>query len=587
MRQGSTRVRSRLLAVVAVALLACGCSTLPTSGAVHTRPDDTGAATGEAPYFAPPGPTAGDDREGVVRGFLLAMQANPPSIAVAREFLSASARTTWKPVDGTIVYDTSSVVPDGDTVAARLSGAHRLDPRGAWDVRPAPSSSTIRFTLVPENGQWRIANPPNVLAVPASYFSSLFVPFELYFFDHTGTVLVPSRVYLSRGVQTATNLVKGLLAGPEPALADVVTSAFPPGTALENLAVVVNAAGVADVPLGRSVLSLSPAQLDRAAAQLAWTLGQVPGVNRIRITVDGATVPLADGRTEITVGADTDYDPLRPPDRTPVAIAGGRVVRIDGDEARSLDGPLGARGFSLRSLALNATGHLVAAVAASGRHVYAAADDGSRTPNRVHTVLSGADILRPAFDRFGLLWLVDRRANGAVVHVVGTRGVVRTVTVPGISGRQISAFTLTRDGTRLIAAVAGPGTPTLLVAPIVRGTAGSVARVLQARSVPVAAADPGPVVDVGQAGATTVALLTQPTRGPGRVTVAELDGSPGDPGTTAPTLVPTQVLSLAVGPVSQLGPLVVAADHRLLRLSSSGRWEEVDVGAVQAVAYPQ
>ncbi|MBO9523855.1 MAG: GerMN domain-containing protein [Nocardioidaceae bacterium] len=578
--------RARVLAALAVAALACGCSTLPTSGTVHTRPD-TQAGAGEAPYFAPPGPTAGNSREGVVRGFLLAMQANPPSTAVAREFLSTPARNVWKPGNGTIVYDASAVTPAGDVVEARLGGAHRLDPRGAWDVRPTPSTATIRFSMVRENGEWRISNPPNVLAVPASYFSSLFVPFDLYFFDHTGSVLVPTRVYLSRG-QTTTNLVKGLLAGPPPNLADAVTSAVPPGTALDDLAVVVNGSGVAEVPLGPGVLTLSPAQLNRLSVQLAWTLGQVPGVNRIRLVVDGATVPLPDGQTDIRVGVDSSFDPVLMPDRSPVVVAGGRVVRIDGGEATPVGGPLGAKGFSLRSVALNARAHRLVAVSGNGRQVYLAPDQGARTPSRVRDVLDGgADVLAPAFDRFGMLWLVDRTARGAVVRVVDSDGRVRALPVPGITGRNVGAFTLTRDGTRLVATTAGPGTPTLLVSAIVRGTGGRVARVLPADRVEVSGAEPGPVVDVGQVGATTVALLTQPSRGPGRVSIAELDGSPGDPATSGPTLVPTEVEALGIGPLPELVPLVVTADHRLLRLGSSGRWDEIPLAAVTAVAYPQ
>jgi len=60
----------------------------------------------------------------------------------------------------------------------------------------------------------------------------LFVPFDLYFFDPTGTVLVPTRVYLPRGQQTARNMVRGLLSGPSPELSDVVSTGLPAGTAL-------------------------------------------------------------------------------------------------------------------------------------------------------------------------------------------------------------------------------------------------------------------------------------------------------------------------------------------------------------------
>src|SRR5690349_14740113 len=106
MRRPAGRGRAAV-AVALLGMLVCGCSTLPTTGAVHTRPDTNAGSGDEAPYFAPPGPTPGAGREDVVRGFLLAMQANPPSTAVARSFLSARARASWKPVNGTVVYDAS------------------------------------------------------------------------------------------------------------------------------------------------------------------------------------------------------------------------------------------------------------------------------------------------------------------------------------------------------------------------------------------------------------------------------------------------------------------------------------------------
>src|SRR5690349_1756002 len=271
------QVRSYALALLAALLLATGCSTLPTSGDVHTRPDGDVEAAGPAPYFAPPGPTKGDDRAGIVRGFLLAMQANPPSTAVARQFLSDRARSRWKPVHGTIVYNAAPVEAGNEGVVARLSDAHRLDPGGSWEQGSGSATTSITFDLVREDGEWRIDNPPDELAVPASYFSSLFVPFTLYFFDRTGTVLVPRRVYVPRGEQTATNLVRGLLAGPGRALRDVATSAFPSGTVLD-LAVVVDDSGLAEVPLGPRTLRMSPLELSRTVAQLARPLRPAPAL---------------------------------------------------------------------------------------------------------------------------------------------------------------------------------------------------------------------------------------------------------------------------------------------------------------------
>jgi hypothetical protein len=579
--------RSRAwIAWVAGLLLACGCTTIPDSGAVHTRPDSPSETANQAPYFAPPGPGKDDNQEGIVRGFLLAMQANPPSTAVARSFLSTRAKSTWQPNQGTIVYDASTVASTNDGVSVRFSDAHRLDPRGAWLGGTTAATTTIGVKLVEENGQWRIDNPPNALAVPESYFASLFVPFDLYFFDRTGTVLVPTEVYVPRGEQTATNLVRGLLAGPAPGQAEVVTSAFPDHLDL-GFAVVVNDAGIAEVPLGSGLLGLSPADLNRVVIQLAWTLRQVPGINRVRLTVDGAPVPLSDGQTDVSVSAGVDYDPLISSEPDLLAVSGGRVVKDDSERGTPVPGPFGRIGFSLRSLAWSPRSHALAAVSGDGRRALVAPDRGSRKASLVDTVLDrGTDILRPAYDRFGGLWLVDNTAAGAVVHVV-VNGHDRVLRVPGVSGRRLSAFTVTRDGTRIVAALATGTNPTLEVSNLVRADHGRVARALPATMVQVSGTDLGPARDLAQNGATTVVVLTRQQSDSGQLVYVELDGSPGSDASDAPDIVPGQGTGLIGSPDPLLPLRVVTSDHHVLALNEAGRWTRASLTGVVAATYAQ
>jgi hypothetical protein len=574
----------RWAALVLVVLVLGGCSTLPASGPVHTRPDPSVNASLAAPYFEPPGPTRGDDQAGIVRGFLLAMQANPPSTAVAREFLSERSRTEWKPVQGTIVYDVSTVETAGGAVSARLTDAHRLDPSGGWIGGTAAATTTVPFSLVQEGGQWRIDNPPNALAVPSSYFSSLFAPFDLYFYDRSGTVLVPSRVYIPRGEQTATDLVRGLLAGPSASLAQVAVSAFAPQTGLD-LSVVVNDAGVAEIPLGPRFSQLAPADLARAVAQLARTLRQVPGINRLRVTVAGTPVPLIGGATDVSVNAGSEADPDLAQARDLVAIQNKRVVRLGTGVPTPIGGPLGQPGFSLRSVALDIAAYRVAAVATNGTRLYTAADRGSTAVKDVSSMLVGAsNLLRPTYDQFGGLWDIDATPGGAVVHLVGTRR-DRVLSVPGISGQRVSAFTVTADGTRLVAALATGSTPTILVSSIVRSTSGAVLDVLPAGRIPYNGADLGAAIDVAQNSPTTVAVLSQATKDSGRIVSLELDGSPGDPSTATPALVPGVLVGLVASPDTSLPEQVITYDHRLLLRGDTGQWVRA-ADAVLAGAYP-
>jgi len=583
----TTRRRARLLACVAGMLLAlAGCGGLPEGGPVHHYADTRDGTPQEPAYFTPPGPAPGASPVAIVKGFMLAMQANPPSTAVARGFLSARARGTWKPNEGTLVYGASTVSQGAaGQVKVRLVDAHRLDARGGWISTPPGRTDTLRLHLLREKGEWRIDDPPDALVVIESYFEGKFAPFDLYFFDQTGHVLVPEPVYLPRGEQTATNLVKGLLAGPGRDIADVVRSAFPLGTDLD-LSVTVSESGVAEVPLNGDVLKLPPDQLNRAMAELAWTLRQVPGVDRVRMTVDGVPVSLPDGRIDVSVDEGVQFAPGTGPLRPPVAISKGRVVVLEGASAKPAPGPLGSSGFALRAVAVDRRATRLAAVGANGRTVYVAPLSAAAREDSVKTVLdNGTDVLPPQFDRFGNLWLVDRAASGAQVHVVSARR-DRVLHVRGVTGEQVAGFSVSPDGTRLLVALAGGGTPRLLVSNVLRSPEGAVREVTRTRDLPVVSGDLGPAVDVGWTSATTVAVLTQGPKSTSQLVFLLADGSPGDGSPTVPTQLAATASSLVTGGDARQPVLVVTRDGRLLRLDDSGQWSRRLTAPVKAAAFP-
>lgn len=575
------RTGSAVLAALASTLLAAACSTLPVSGPVQTRPDAAAASGNPAPYFVPPGPIDGSDPDTVVRGFLLAVQANPPSTSVARAFLSQDARVTWRPNRGTVVYAVSKLESTGTRVEALLTGAHRLDERGRWLGGSGATSVTMPFSMVREDGEWRIDNPPQILPVPTSYFRSLYVPYTLAFFDRTGEVLVPTRVYLPRGEQVASNLVRSMLAGPGGQLARSTRNAFPPGTGLD-LAVVVDSAGVAEVPLDPEVGQLSPPDLYRVVVQLTWALRQVPGITGLRISIGGAAIPLVNGRTEVGVDEGREFDPILSDGEDVVAVVDGKAVYLNGGNTTAVGGPLGKSGFAMRSIARSVSRSQFAAVSGNGRQVFLAPGSGAADGARVRTVIDGAtNLLRPVFDRFGGLWVVDAAPSGAVVHVV-TGGNDRVVRIPGITGRKISSFTVTRDGVRLIAGRAG--TKTVLVSDLIRDDRGRLVRASTAQSV--AVDGDGPVIDVAQASATGVSVLMRSTSGDTRVGLIEVDGSPGDSSVPSWDPLPELVTTLLDAPDPSLPLRALAPNGRLFELTSSGSWRRVATD-ISAASYPQ
>ena len=131
-RTGRPPMKRVLVALLAVLLLATGCSLLPTSGVVHREADAGRVSPNDTAQFAPPGPGKGDSPTQVVKGFLLAMTAVPLSTSVARSFLTAAAQPAWNPNRSTVVYQSSAIdlVPDG--VRVTLGDAQHLDSRGGW-----------------------------------------------------------------------------------------------------------------------------------------------------------------------------------------------------------------------------------------------------------------------------------------------------------------------------------------------------------------------------------------------------------------------------------------------------------------------
>ena len=93
-------------------------------------------------------------RSDIVKGFLVAMQANPINRGPARSFLSAHARPGWKPDSGTIVYESSSIRMHGPDVVVRLNDVHQLDASGVWQQR-SPRVRTLTFQMVRDHARNR------------------------------------------------------------------------------------------------------------------------------------------------------------------------------------------------------------------------------------------------------------------------------------------------------------------------------------------------------------------------------------------------------------------------------------------------
>jgi len=575
------RPRSRcIVLLVALVLATAGCASLPTSGPVMEGAGAT-PTSAAAPFdFNPPGPRPGATPDEIVSGFLSALQATPVSTSVASEFLTPQAAEAWRPQRTTLVYGAQQMASAGRVVDVDLQDAFELDGRGRWAGRwDGDGSGRLRYRLTDDGGEWRIQVLPDALVVPRTHFESRYQEYSLFFLDPSGSVLVPEPVYLPQGVQAPTQLVAGLLDGPVRGAREVERSFFPDGTRV-GVGVPIGTDGVARVPLSEEVLDLDETDLDLAAGQLAWTLGQLDGVDAFQMIVDGRAVELPGGESIVDVDAFSRLDPsvaaaspdlfgLR--DRDVVQVVGEQEVAatsLSGPQARALGRP--------RSLGVDMASQRFALVGRGRREAVVVGRTQQANPRIVYT---GTDLLRPMWDRVGDLWLVDRTARGSQVVVID-QGRSRVLRRWPVRGGPVRAAAVSRDGSRLVLAQRGEIGFRVIAYRVVRDGAGAPLRLTHPLEL-ATAADLRQPVGLGWRDPTTIAVLTRPSAATTRVVLVSCDGASKvadfEPGVD--TLFDRGV-ALAASPGGPRALYVAALSGVIHAMTIQGRWEPdaVDTG---------
>jgi hypothetical protein len=515
-----------ILAAVLLVAVVSGCVRLPDSGPVVESRSDGDVSSDTGVSFDPRPPQRGATRVEIVRQFLIAMQAVPISTKVARTFLTADAAASWDPRQQTVTYDVSPTPREiSGGIAITLGAAEHLDSRGAWRGDLPRAQREITFPMTLEAGEWRIDGLPDALIVPRDWFQQYYRQVSLYFFDPTASILVPEPVFVPRGDQLASALTQALLLGPSPGLERVTQSFVPPGLEVA-VGVTVSDDGVADILLSGDVGPLSADTTQRMLAQLAWTLRQEPAVGSIRLSVNGDPVPLPGGVSSYRVDGGAQFDPSGF-QASPLlyGLRRGGVVSGTSTGLAPVDGPLGTRRLGLQSIGVSLDASTVAGIGAGGTAVLVGGL-GAGVDTEVQTVVSGGqDFLKPAWDFSGRMWLVDRTGRGArVSYVQGTT--VRPLRVPGISGREVRMFLVSRDGSRLVAVVRRPAGDTLVVSRIQHGGTGRVLGATRATRIGSEEASL-PIRAIAWRTPTSVAVLSPPvTTSLASVGVASVDGSP-------------------------------------------------------------
>lgn len=507
-------MKRRLMPLALAACLAlAGCTSLPTSSA--PAPFDVSAKDGSGIQFSAEGPSADADAATLVNDFLLACAAGPQDdYATARLFLSAASARSWQPETEILVYDTDtapSVTAGSETatqvdVTVAVLGVASVDASGVL-TRVATSTVSRTFTLVREEGQWRINNPENMVLMSRASFTASFSLANLYFPTAEGGDLVADpRWYPSR--RLASHLLAGLVEGPRQSLAPVTANAIPPGTTVPSQGLDV-ADGVARVELN-AVMPSSESARTTLAWELVRTLTQVADVLRVNASLSGDVLDMQ----AIPVPPTYSLDTL-------VGAGPGGIGLVSSSSVTELAAVTDASNPTVSPV----DSSLIAWSGTDG--VYA--QRGGTTV----AFLPGQAPLGPSVDRFGWVW---GPATASSVSVGGGVDGAFSVSVESESAGQIRAVRISPDGTRAL--VLRGSDASAWVGVVERGASG---RPLAIRSLEEIPLERGSVVDASWTTPTGLALVVRAAGEDDQLVTMPLGGLPSN------VSLPIRVTSMSAG----------------------------------------
>lgn len=481
------RIPPVLLVAAVLALCVAGCANVPSGGRVVSGKPVERAEQVDDPYvrLIPVRPRPEWGPEQIVAGFLAASAGFDDDHKVAREYLAG--QTSWRPglrPSVTVLSErepprlVKQAAPGQATV--KVTGEQLGTIASDGQYRAASEHIEVTFQLAKTaQGVWRVTGLPDderagLLLTKVDVERAL-RPVNLYFFAPDQQTLVPNGIFLPVVDRRTlpSQLVRALLKGPTTWLYGAVRSAFPPGTRLRGAGVVINK-DVATVDLTKEAATGS---VERMSAQLSWTLRQLSEIKQWKLRIDGETVAPDGMASTQPVRAWDQNAPDGVDDQgnqTAYGIgASGYLSTLDGRVPQPVNtGPP----WSLSRPAVAPDYQEAAGLGPKGDRVLTAAPlKGPVTPR---TLLSasrrGARFTPPSWSRDGLMWTVETTADKSWLWVRQRgRSPVR-VSHWGLSGREVRAFRVARDGVRAAVIVDIDGTPQVQIGRILRGPGGKV-----------------------------------------------------------------------------------------------------------------
>lgn len=526
--------RATLGAMVALLLLS-GCA-IPTSSGVETEVI-TPEGDGQPLVDVATGPQPGASQQEILQDFLRAGRSPLNRYEVAREYLAEGVE--WNPGARTLIYSTLSqaAVIDDDTMSLSPTVIAEVDGAGRYTTQE--SSLELRFDFVEERGEWRIAAAPDGTIIPPRSFASAFGAYPLYFFDPTFAYLVPDLRWFPITQSVPSRIVDELRAGASPWLRPAVVSAFPDGLEAE-----VSQPPDVTVELGTPAATETAASQRRMIQQLnASLVGNVGTVSNVSVTVAG--IPLEPG----TGGAAEQQLTVRP---DPFGGVDDQIRDLTANGFEPLPG-LGDRadGLGATAASLSRDRSTLAVLTPAG--VLEVGPEGEPV-----AVDPQPGLAAPTTDPHGWIWSVPSSSPQSLRAF----GPEQAVPLPLDLAGTIAAIEISRDGTRLLVALAGGVDHRLLVYGIIRDADLTPTGL----SAPLELGIEDEPVDVAWVDGDTVSVLERSAAGATSVLVHDLGGPVRDLGTVPEGTV------IVGGTTGENGLHVPAADGLVLRRGVVNDW---------------
>jgi hypothetical protein len=583
------------VAVLAVAVAAAGCATLPTGGPVQQVSASQNGTSQEQDYSqpVPVGPGLNWDPEEIVAGFLAASASFTDGHAVARKYLDPEALHSWQPGWAVTVVNTMTAanirpLPRPATnqsqtrQGVKVTGlpVATISSSGQYQAYSGSSKSlSYTFTLIRStttNGQWRIDKlPTSQLLLTQADFQHVYQPRDLYFLSQSGRTLVPDPVFVPQeatNTALATGLVNALGQNPTGWLSGAAVTGFPAGSHAIG-PVRINGPN-ATVDLGGKAVTAKPQELERMAAQLVWTLATGPTpVQSVELELNSSPVSIMGNQYQLPQQYQSWVPSQQDGSTLYVIGSNGTVQGLPAGQPGAGQAVAGAAGLRpLSSIAVSPDGRSLAGISAGGARVYITglsrgAPVGEWSP-------PSGTCTSVSWDAAGNLWIT---AGGVVWMLSPGDSSAEPVSVDVPPGTDVTDFQVAPDGVRAVMIVRGPsGTQVQLGAITRSGTAASVAQ----PTVLIGVGLPEPDA-VTWYGADDVIVLARST------SATQLDEVPLNGG--QPTVITTPGAPESVTATSPEGSAPVIAiglaDDKILVSTDMGAFQTTRVLG-QAPAYP-